>query len=45
MSGFKGAADAKEAGWRGGALVQKLIEFVQAETPTLDAPFLDEAVR
>ena len=40
LDGLKDAATANTAGWRGGKLVQQLIEFVRSETPTLDAPFL-----
>lgn len=40
FSVLKDAATANMAGWRGGELVQTLIQFVQSETPTLDAPFL-----
>ena len=40
LDGLKDAAPANTAGWRGGKLVQQLIEFVRSETPTLDAPFL-----
>ena len=40
LDGLKDAATANTDGWRGGKLVQQLIEFVRSETPTLDAPFL-----
>ncbi len=40
FSRFKGAAEAKAAGWRGGKLVQQLIQWVQSETSTLEAPFV-----
>ena len=40
LSVLKDAATANAAGWRGGMLVQMLIQFVRSETSTLDAPFL-----
>ena len=40
LDGLKDAATANTDGWRGGKLVQQLIEFVRSETSTLDAPFL-----